>query len=133
MLSARRIACAAGVIAVAGPLYAFEAVARQDVALAALRLAPPALARQLNRHRGSLRRGAQETPPADPAAAAKSLREEIDHAVSLIDSHKPFKVLAVSLGRLAGMLTRANDPLWSDPAPARAADRAKFTAFFQDR
>lgn len=133
MLSARRIACAAGLFAVAGPLHAFEAAARQNVALAALRLAPPALARQLNRHRASLAQGAQEAPPSDPAAAAKSLREEVDQAVRLIDTHKPFKSLAVSLGRLAGMMTRANDPLWSDQGSTRGSDGAKFTAFFQDR
>jgi hypothetical protein len=133
MLSVRRIACAACLFAVAGPTHAFESKAREAVAIAALRLAPPALARQLNRHRATLKSGAQESVPSEPAVVARRVREEIDRAVTLIDSHASFKSLAASLGRLAGIMACLNDPLWAEADPVRAADAAKFAVFFEDR
>ena len=124
---------AALLFAAAAPSLAFEADGRAKVAVDALRLAPPALARQLRRHEGSLLHGARSQPPADLAAARALLERDALETVSLVNGHKPFRKVAETLGRIAGAITSLNNPLWGETDEARCRDGAEFANYFQDR
>src|SRR5437867_89876 len=114
MRTERWVVCAALACAAATAAPAFEGEARSKIALDALRLAPPALQRQLSRHRDALVRGARQEPPHDVAAAARHLSTAVDAAVGMIDSHRSFRKISEAAGRLAGALASLNDPLWGE-------------------
>lgn len=111
----------------AAPLSAWSDATRLELAERARRLAPPDLARQLARHRDRLRAGALDRQlQATPA----HLAAEVDQAVRLVRSHRPFAELAERLGRVSSLAAELNDPLRAgsdDPLEPRfAADFPRY-------
>jgi hypothetical protein len=129
----RWIACAALVLAAAGPSFSFEAEGRAKIAADALRLAPPALGRQLARHRADLEKGARETVPATPSEAARRLADDAEAAIAMVNGHKSFRKIARTMGRIAGTMGVLNDPLWGSPGAAPGGDGDKFAAYFREK
>ncbi len=129
----RWIACAAIVLATPGLTTAFDEDGRSKVAVDALRLAPPALARQLARNREALAKGASARPPATVEAAVHQLDEDVAGAVAMINGHKKFRKIAEALGRIAGTISALNNPLWDGPGKPARADADKFADFFRER
>lgn len=103
------------------------------IAADALRLAPPALGRQLTRHRAELDKGAREPIPAGLAEAARRLSEDSDTVVAMVNGHKPFRKISRVMGRIAGTMGALNDPLWAVPGAGPAADGVKFSAYFKEK
>lgn len=133
MPSVRWIVGAVLVLAAAGPSFSFEEDGRAKIAGDALRLAPPALGRQLARHRDELERGAREEAPAGSVEAARRLAEDSDAVVAMLNNHKPFRKIARVMGRIAGAMGVLNDPLWGDPAAPTSADGPKFASYFREK
>src|SRR5436309_9187288 len=126
--------CAAVVAAAGGRCFAFDASGRAKIAADAIRLAPPALGRQLQRHRGELARGAQADPlPQTLDEARQRLARQTDALVVMIDTHRPFRVISEAFGRLAGTIATLNHPLWGRSDQGSLEDAARFSAFFEDR
>ena len=126
---------AAALLAARGRALAFDAAGRAKIAVDAIRLAPPALGRQLLRHQGDLERGASQPPPEHESLGELShrLSNEADAAVGMIDSHKPFSAVCEALGRIAGMVSALNHPLWGGDDAPRRADARRFAAYFEER
>lgn len=129
MLSGRSWLAAALAFAAWSGTPAFEAPAREQIALEALRLAPPSLRRQLSRRSQALVRGAREEAPSTLDNAVRRLGAEIDTAVALINGRKSFRSITESLGRLAGVAACLNNPLWSTPEGGDVRDAAQFSSF----
>jgi hypothetical protein len=129
----RWISCAALLLAAAKPSFSFEEEGRAKIAMDALRLAPPALGRQLARHQAEMEKGARESVPKNVADAAKRLAEDSDAVVSMMNAHKPFRKISQVMGRIAGTMGALNDPLWAVPGEGPAADGAKFANYFRDK
>ena len=51
----------------------------------------------------------------------------------MIDSHKPFSAVCEALGRIAGMVSALNHPLWGGDDAPRRADARRFAAYFEER
>ena len=125
---------AALVSAAIGECTALEAGARARIATDAIRLAPPVLARQLRRNRSHLIEGAEREPqPSSPEEAARRLVADANEAVDQINSHKPFRRIIETLGRIAGTIATLNDPLWGGAGASERADAGSFAIFFSDR
>lgn len=125
---------AAVVLAARGELLAFSSDGRSKITEDALRLAPPALGRQLARHRPSLLRGARTAPTAGSVGdAGERIAKDVDRIVGMIDTHKPFRRISEALGRLAGVVAALNNPLWGESVAERSRDAATFSGFFADR
>lgn len=125
---------AALVLAAIGECSAFEGGARARIATDAIRLAPPVLARQIRRNRSHLIDGARsEPPPSSPEDAARRLAADTNDAVDQINSHKPFRRIVETLGKLASTIATLNDPLWGGVGRAERADAGSFAIFFSDR
>src|SRR5436309_141957 len=134
MPSHRWIACAGVLLAASGAALAFDAQARAKVAVDALRLTPPALRRQLARHRDALQLGAMEDFSAvTQEAASRRLVEDVGSAVSKIDSHRSFAEISEALGRVAGGIAALNNPLWGEKDRASRSDSERFSAFIHER
>src|SRR5262245_51881375 len=116
MHATRWIAGAAIVLAARSETGAFDGPGRTKVAVDALRLAPPALARQVRKHREALGKGAAVAPPSTLEEAKRSLQADFESAVAMINGHKSFTKVSEVLGRIAGTMTVLNNPLWGDPA-----------------
>jgi hypothetical protein len=129
----RWISCAALVLAAAKPSFSFEEGGRAKIATDALRLAPPALGRQLARHQAELEKGAREPVPVGLAEASRRLAEDSDAVVAMLDGHKPFRKISRVLGRIAGTMSALNDPLWGLSGSPDTADGAKFAAYFSQK
>lgn len=130
MRTARFVLAAVLALAAWSGPAAFEAPAREKIALEALRLAPPRLRKQLARHSQDLVRGAREKPSDSLDLDAKTLATEVDAAVALINAHKPFRIISESFGRVAGLAACLNDPLWSSLDGEGSDDSRKFSAYF---
>src|SRR5262245_30416921 len=129
----RWITGAALVLAAAGPSFSFEAEGRAKIAADALRLAPPALGRQLARRRTDLEKGAREPVPATPAEAARRLADDANAVVAMVNNHKSFAKITRTMGRIAGTMGALNDPLWGSPAAKPGGDADKFAAYFREK
>jgi len=129
----RWCAGAALFLAATGSSLCFEAEGRAKIAADALRLAPPALGRQLIRYRADLEKGAREPLPAGSAEAGKRLAEDAEALVGMVNGHKPFRKISWTLGRIAGTMAALNDPLWSGDADSDAADADRFAAYFRQK
>src|SRR6185295_15122184 len=80
------------------------------------------------RHMDALERGAMEGGhPLTEEAASRRLAEQLDSAVSMIDSHKPFKKISEAFGRIAGTIATLNNPLWGEMDGASRIDGASKT------
>src|SRR5262245_5237599 len=129
MLRARWWTGAAIVLAAVRPTLSFDEEGRVKIAADALRLAPPALGRQLARHRSELEKGARETVPVDVAEAASRLAADTDALVAMLDGHQPFRKISRTMGRIAGTMGALNDPLWASREASDAADGKLFGAY----
>lgn len=92
------------------------------IALEAARIAPPDLARQIERHQRSFLAGVREPLTRDEASRHmknsdgsgqldKAIAGEIAAAVRAIESHRPFAEVVRRLGRLSHFVADANLPL----------------------
>src|SRR5262245_19989990 len=129
----RWIVSAACVLAAAGPSFSFEEEARAKIAMDAIRLAPPALGRQLTRHRADLEKGAREPVPTEISAAAKRLNDDSQALVDMLNNHKSFRKISQVMGRIAGTMGVLNDPLWAAQGAGPSADSTKFAAYFREK
>ncbi len=124
----------AGVLAVAGagaaaavsPAAAWTPKTRASIAREGARLAPPDLARQIEKHRAVYLEGVEsEAPPGGSTAPERRLGLLTDAAVAAIVEHRPFEEVVRRLGAVAGAVAGANDPLAAgggDPEEGRYAE-----------
>jgi hypothetical protein len=124
----RRAAVLAALLAAApAPALGWTAKTRSTVALEGARLAPPDLARQIEKHRAVFLEVAQS--PLAPGGD-RQLAAEVEAAVAAIQEHRPFAEIVARLGGIAARVAEANDPLTAaggDPDAARyAADYARY-------
>src|SRR5262245_38109858 len=129
----RWIAGAACVLAAVAPSFSFEEEGRAKIAADALRLAPPALGRQLVRHRAALVNGACEPGTKGIPEAAKPHADDSEAVVAMVNNHKPFRKISQVMGRIAGTMGALNDPLWGAPGAAAPADGVKFATYFREK
>lgn len=128
------VLAAALALAAPDPAAAWTARTRAAIAWEGGRLAPPDLARQIDRHRADYLAGVEAgLPDAAPGAArapAGRLALVIDGAVAAIQQHRPFAEIVGRLGTVARLLADANDPLAAgdaDPEELRyAADYGRY-------
>lgn len=114
--------CAALSLAQPLPAAAWTEATRQAMAEHAARIAPPLLARQIERRMAFYRQGVVEgNPPPrgggleiERATAAAS--GEAAAAIAAIRAHRPFDEVVERLGRLAGLVAAANEPLAASDA-----------------
>jgi hypothetical protein len=123
----------AAIAAAVAPAAAWSPALQEAIAADAARLAPPDLARQLNRHAAELAAGARE--PFEEArtelhyrladgrgALDRALAEEVDGAIEAIRTRQPFAEIARRLGRIAhwtGDLANPLNAAESDPEERR--------------
>ena len=121
-------------VAAPGAAFAIPAAARSKIAIDAIRLSPPALGRQLLRHRDALVQGAEAEPRVETLDTARHLlASQLDEVVAMVGAHKPFREICETLGRLAGNMASLNDPLWGERESVQLVDSKKFADFFQNR
>ena len=131
----RRAAVLAALLAAApAPALGWTAKTRATVALEGARLAPPDLARQIEKHRAVYLEAAQA--PVAPGGD-RQLAAEVEAAVAAIQEHRPFAEIVARLGGIAARVAEANDPLAAaggDPDEARyAADYARYVESAEGR
>jgi hypothetical protein len=123
------------------PAAAFTVATELEIADTARRLAPPDLARQIDRHADLYRLGVT-TAAADPdqrrhqqnpdgsGQLAAVIRVEAQAVIDCVSGRRPFSELPFRLGALAHYVARANDPLSvadADPREGRyAADYRRY-------
>jgi hypothetical protein len=106
------------------PLHAWSEDSQLAIATEAARLAPPDLARQIDRHRADLRDGVLEPfRDSDRARHEKNadgsgmldrvIADEARRAVSYIRGHRPFADVVHQLGVLLHFVADANHPLYT--------------------
>jgi hypothetical protein len=130
----------------APPAAAFTPETQVNVALEAARLAPPDLARQIERREREYRAGVLDPfRDGDPArhAAGQGGRleavivEEADRAVEAIRNHRPFDEVVRQLGVVAHYVADANNPLNTAAGDPREsdyfADYARYVAATEPR
>lgn len=104
------------------PAAAWSPPTQETIARDAARLAPPDLARQLERHAAELAAGATEPfhePGADrhylnedgTGTADAALRAEVEQAIAAIREHRPFTEVARRLGRVSHWSSDLDNPL----------------------
>jgi hypothetical protein len=127
------LASAALGLLLAIPASAWTPGTQTAIAREAARLAPPDLARQIEKHKRSFEAGVlapfQDSDPArhmknpdGSGALDKVLYQEVDATVSAIRAHRPFEEVVRRLGQVAHYAADANNPLASagtDPDEAR--------------
>lgn len=131
----RLLAAALGLLLLlqAAPGLAWTPRTQGTIAREAARLAPPDLARQLEKHKAAFQAGVlapfQESDPdrhrKDPDGSGsldKALMDEVDGAIAAIRAHRPFEEIVRRLGTVSHYVADANNPLavsGSDPDEAR--------------
>jgi hypothetical protein len=107
---------------VPGPLHAWKPDTQKAIALEAAALAPPDLARLIQKHRKEYLRGTVE-PLADASGVRHmknpdgsgeldlAVAAEMNAAIDLIRRHRPFVEVVARLGRVSHFVTDANLPL----------------------
>jgi len=121
----------------AAPLAAWSPGTQQAIAHDAARLAPPDLARQLERHAKELAAGAVEPfqdgdaarhyrNPDGSGSVDRALEGEVAQAVAAIRAHQPFAEIARRLGRVSHWAGDLDNPL-----NASSADRQE-PRYFRD-
>ena len=99
--------------------WAWNIESRIAMADYALRVAPPHLVGQIERHHKRYHEGIEAASKNDPAAKSSKasvapgpiIDAEIDRAVQSIVGHKPFSEIVFRLGVVAYWVASANDPL----------------------
>lgn len=135
-------------LAVAAPAQAWTPASQQVIAREAARLAPPDLARQIDRHRDDYRQGVlapfavgdaerHVENPDGSGDLSRVIQVEVEAAIEAIRSHQPFSDLVFRLGVVSHYLADANDPLAAsdaDPAePRYAADYLRYMEHVEPR
>ena len=118
-------------LALPAPAAAWSPRFQTELALEAARLAPPDLARQIERHRDELARGvmAPFSEPADRHVANPDgtgslqavIEEETERAVEMIRSLAPFDAVVHQLGVVAHYVADAHNPLNASDADGQEA------------
>jgi hypothetical protein len=130
---ARLLAAALGLLLGASPALAWTPRTQTAIAREAARLAPPDLARQIEKHQRAFEAGVvapfQDADPdrhmknADGSGSLdKTLLAEVDGAIAAIRAHRPFEEIVRRLGTVAHYVADANNPLAAsaaDPDEAR--------------
>src|SRR5687767_3085804 len=120
------VLCAA--LCASAPAAAWTPEVQLAIAGEAGRLAPPDLARQIERHVKLYRRGVVEAfrdhdaarhfkNPDGSGALDRVIVEEAARAVALIEAHRPFADVVYQLGRVAHFVADANNPLNASQEP----------------
>lgn len=131
VLAALAVLALAATLASPGPAAAWSPRFQTELALEAARLAPPDLARQIERHRDELARGvmAPFSEPADRHVANPDgtgslqavIEEETERAVEMIRSLAPFDAVVHQLGVVAHYVADAHNPLNASDADGQEA------------
>lgn len=122
-----------GLLPASAPVSAWTPGTQTAIAREAARLAPPDLARQIEKHKRTFEAGVlapfQDTDPGrhmkNPDGSGtldKVLYQEVDSTVSAIRGHLPFEEIVQRLGQVAHYVADANNPLASgstDPDESR--------------
>lgn len=117
----------------AAPTLAWTPRTQGAIAREAARLAPPDLARQIEKHEEAFQAGIQapfQDADADrhrkdldgSGTLDQALFAEVDSAISAIRGHRPFEEVVLRLGKVAHYVADANNPLavsGADPEEAR--------------
>jgi hypothetical protein len=117
------------------PLYAWSEKSQLEIANAAARLAPPDLARQIDRHRADFREGVIEPfRDRDRARHEKNadgtgmldrvIADEAKRAVDYIRIHRPFADVVRQLGVVLHFVADANHPLYTSSSDSREGSYA---------
>lgn len=128
----RLLPAALGLLLVS-PAFAWTPRTQSAIAREAARLAPPDLARQIEKHKEAFQAGVQAPfQDADPdrhrkdpdgsGSLDKALLAEVEGAIAAIRDHRPFEEIVRRLGTVAHYVADANNPLavsGSDPEEAR--------------
>jgi hypothetical protein len=128
----------AAILAFPLSLHAWSEQSQTEIAAAAARLAPPDLARQIDRHRVDFRDGVLEPfgdgdrtrheKNADGSGSLdRVIADEAKRAVDLIRTHRPFADVVKQLGRMLHFVADANHPLYTSSADP---DEGKYAADF---
>ncbi len=123
-LSAFLFAC---LLAGGSPALGWTARTREAIAREGARLAPPDLARQLDRH-GAAYLVAVEAAIAPSGGLERQLAAEVDAAAAAIQQHRAFEEVAGRLGAVARLVADLNDPL---AAADGDAEEARYAADYQ--
>jgi hypothetical protein len=130
------------------PLHAWSEQSQLEIANAAVRLAPPDLARQIDRHRADLRDGVlepfhdgdrsrHEKNPDGSGRLDGVIEAEAERAVDLIRTHRPFADVVHELGVMLHFVADANHPLYTSAADPRegsyAADYHRYVTSAEPR
>jgi len=104
-----------------GTVFAFTPESRSSITLNAIKLMPPSLRVQLERHKKECLRGTLDPLSNDGEAAhyggndgtflTEKIFEQIDTIVRMIDGHEPFKSVVYEMGLLSHYVTDLNFPL----------------------
>lgn len=117
------VALAAAALALAaGPAAAFSPATQATIAAEAARLAPPDLARQMERHKRELAAGAVAPfRDGEPARHVKNpdgtgsldavIAAEVERAVAMVRAHRPFAEIVRQMGVVSHFVADANNPL----------------------
>lgn len=133
-------------VAAAPPTAAFTPATQRSIAAEAGRLAPPDLARQIERREEQFRAGVM-APFRDGEAARhdagpggdldRVILEETQRAVDAIRSHRPFDEIVFQLGVVTHFVADANNPLATSAAdprePSYYADYARYVESAEPR
>ena len=122
--SAALYPAALGLLLASAPASAWTPGTQTAIAREAARLAPPDLARQIEKHKRTFEAGVlapfQDTDPGrhmkNPDGSGsldKVLYQEVDSTVSAIRAHRPFEEIVQRLGQVAHYVADANNPLAS--------------------
>lgn len=131
---ALRLAALAALLGNASPAAAWTPSTQTTIAREAAKLAPPDLARQIQKHRKVFEAGAvapfQDSDPARHAKNAdgsgeldKVILAEVQGAVDAIRQHRPFEEIVRRLGVVSHYVADANNPL---AASAVDADEGRY-------
>lgn len=131
----RLLAAALGLLLLlaAIPALAWTPRTQGTIAREAARLAPPDLARQIEKHKEAFQAGVlapfQESDadrhrkdPDGSGSLDKALMDEVDGAIAAIRAHRPFEEIVRRLGTVSHYVADANNPLavsGADPDEAR--------------
>jgi hypothetical protein len=117
----------------ASPILAWTPRTQSAIAREAARLAPPDLARQIEKHKEAFAAGVQapfqdsdadrhRKDPDGSGTLDQTLFAEVDGAISAIRLHRPFEEVVLRLGKVAHYVADANNPLatsGADPEESR--------------